>query len=166
MRNTEEFFQYCLEEFPKLLDCPYLAWDEWDPGIKLSGFKATSAYKSDLDEVFPEIVATVTTHPLVKELELLTNPRRLFSVYSTSDYICDRDFRELAIYREAYRHVDAKYQLYTDIYFTPEHHAGISINSTRKFSEQERAMAEIVCRHLEVAYARLLNPVRCSPNVE
>lgn len=80
LRTTDEFFPFCLEEFPKLLDCPYLAWDEFDPRLQISGFKATAAYRTDLDRVFPNIIETVGSHPIVTALEVLRNPRRLFSV--------------------------------------------------------------------------------------
>ena len=154
-RSREEFFRFCLEEFPRLLDCPYLAWDEFGPDLSLAGFKATESYRPALEEVYPNILETIVEHPIAQALDIFANPRRLFSVYSTADFIGDRAFRELALYREAYRHVEAEYQLYTDIYFTPEHHAGISINGPRRFTEEQRATAEIVCRHLEVAYSRL-----------
>jgi len=156
LRTLEEFFPYCLEEFPKLLDCPYLAWDEFTTETQLSGFKATRAYKPALEEVFPSIVETVMEHPVAEALDVINNPRPLFNVYATSDFVSDRQFRSLGLYIEAYRHVEAEYQLYTDIYFSPDHHAGISINSPRKFSEEQRATAEVVCRHIEVAYSRLL----------
>lgn len=156
LRTIREFFPFCLEEFPRLLDCPYLAWDEFDPSLQISGFQSTASYRADLERAFPDIIATIDSHPIISSLDLLRNPRRLFSVYSTTDFATDTEFRETPLYREAYRHVEAEYQLYTDIYFSEDHHAGISINSSRKFTDEQRAMAEIACRHIEVAYSRIL----------
>ena len=70
--------------------------------------------------------------------------------YQTSDFVSEREFRDMGIYREFYRHADTLHQLaFLLSAWGDECDIGICINrKERGFSERDRAVTEIVRPHL------------------
>jgi DNA-binding CsgD family transcriptional regulator len=79
-------------------------------------------------------------------------------VYQTSDFMSFRAFKQLGIYREVYRHIDADHQL-TVLLSEPGQTSDIGIAINRKrcgFSERERAMLNLLRPHIIQARANAL----------
>ncbi len=74
-------------------------------------------------------------------------------VRKTTDFVSQREFQELGIYREFYRHVDTRVQM---IFYFDDNLAnreiGIAINRLREFSERDRQLLSWLRPHLAQAH--------------
>ncbi|GEM_PF-3287118 len=154
--SSQHFFQCCLEELPTLLNVRLISWDFFDAEMNLVNSSWTSAYEDLRPAFLPVLAETMISHPVIQALDLDFQHSPLEEVYSVKDHVSHRQFRETAIYREGYRHLDIQNQLYTELSFDHGLRTGLAINSDQEITERDRETLRWLRPHLKSAYQQIL----------
>ena len=139
-------------------DC-FICWNEHDSKIQLQRVATTESHNEAAQGYLSIINETMGSHPTVQALQLTENQQIQNGVHAGTDFVSALGWKDRAIYQEAYRHLETKHQLLAQIAFSPAHSATMTVNSEREFTEQQRAMVEILSQHLVLAYNKLGIPV-------
>lgn len=161
--SEENYFRCTVEALPKLLGVTWLAWQELDVNYHFGPYRVSKDYEVEVPKYTEQMENTMESHPVVKGLGLLARTAPIDGVYISSDFVSHHEMRELPIYREAYRHVDIRHQIYAELVFTPEIRTGLTINSDRPISEEQRLLTELAKGHLTLAYKNILKLKSSAP---
>jgi DNA-binding CsgD family transcriptional regulator len=163
--SEEHFFRCCLEGLPRILEVAFLGWDEFDAQFNFLRCKLSPAYHQEFHEVIPLLEQTMHTHPIVSSLGLLSIHKPLEKVHAISDFASDREFRQKAIYQEAYSQVYVRYQVYTELSFSEDLRCGMAVNCDRPIRDAQRQMVEVIRPHLVSAYRNVLKYGVAAPEI-
>lgn len=129
----------------KLIPCENLGYND----INSKTNQVTLVVQPFVPRVFelaPVLVSLFHQHPQLKYYRENADRR----AYQFSDFLSPRQFQEMGIYREFYRHIDTEHQI--ALVLSEQGAAsdiGIAINRKhRAFSERDRAVLEVVRPHL------------------
>jgi DNA-binding CsgD family transcriptional regulator len=165
--NTREhFFHCCLEELPTLLDLAWTCWNEMDADYQFVDFKTSKTFADVLPEFTEAIDHTMHTHPTAVGGGFLDRTEPHPGVFMMSDFVSERQKKNNAIYREAYRHLETHYQMYAELDFTKDVRSGISLNSYIPISEEKRYMTTLIMEHLEMAYRNVITSEQPGPEFD
>lgn len=143
----------------RLIPSDCICWNEWTPAFTFLKESHTSEnHQSRITRLIPALVENLIHHPVITHVgwhRLRSRPYRL------SDYQCDAFFRDNPLYREVYRHLEARYQLAFPFCSTSTTEFLLILN--RRFydySERERQLlltaGEIIAPFLQSIHAKEL----------
>lgn len=154
--SREHFFRCCLESLPKMLGISWVGYNEMDEEYRFVGFKVSKAYEDSVIELAEHMEDTISTNALIKGLGLQHRTDPMRGVHLATDFLSERQLKQLPIYREAYRHVDTVHQMYAEMHFTPEVRSCLTLNCVRPMGDEQRLMTSLATEHLVVAFRNLL----------
>jgi len=151
--EAERFPEIVLTGLLRLIDCELLGYNE----IEARSNRTLVVIKPFAPVVLalcPEFEAHAEEQPQLRHFRLTQDT----SCYQTTDLIPHRQFRELGLYRDFYRHIEAEHQL-TCIISEPGAGLDIGIVLNRKlkgFSGREQSMLNLLRPHLVQAHRNML----------
>lgn len=135
--SSDQLVEQFLQEFHAIVPSDYICWHVFsaDFGVLLE-HSVTSGYEEAIDSRMDAFAETVLQHPILTEVGfegLWNRPCRL------SDFAGAATFRENPLYREVYRHLDARYQLMFHVVTVGEHSIAFTVNRwLSDFTDSER----------------------------
>ncbi len=154
--SHEHFYQCCVEDFTSLLGVNWMSLSINNKHLQMQDLKVTSSYEEAVRGYTRAIDQTVASHPVVNHLQLWKQTKEVRGIYITSDFVSERQLKELAIYRDALRYIDAEYQMVAEINFTSELRTMLTISSENPISVEQHLLTEMVVPHLILAYQNVL----------
>lgn len=151
--DAARFPDTLLAGLARLIPCENLGYNDINTRTNAT-LLAMHPFVPKILELLPVLVAHFHEHPQLTYYR--ENPDR--GVYQTGDFLSHRQFRQLGIYREGYRHMDTDHQLTVLLSERGQtSDIGIAINRKQKaFTERDRAMLTVVRPHLIQARANAL----------
>ena len=146
-RDVEEFPPSVLNVVRSLVRCEHCSYNE----INLQSAAVRIIMRPELplvQELHPAFQEHFSEHPCWTHHV----PRSDTLVHKTTDFLSQRQFQQLGIFRDFYRHLDTRVQ--TIFYFedtTPDKEIGIAINRLKEFSERDRQVLACIRPHLAQA---------------
>lgn len=108
LRDLEQRF---LGEALRLFPGDFVCWNNWSNALGCPiSMETNEAYRERAESLNEAFAATVSHHPIISHLD-----KTLSHVMRVSDLESDGRFRRNPVFREVYRHLDARYQ----VAFTP-----------------------------------------------
>ena len=157
--SEDDLISLVTEVLPTAIRDCYICWNEHDTNIQLQRVATTDSHREAVKDYLSALNETMGSHPTVLGLQLSDNQQLQNGVHSGTDFVSALEWKNRAIYQEAYRHLEAEHQLLAQIAFSPVHSATMTVNSGREFTEQQRAMVEILAQHLVLASRKHSIPV-------
>jgi DNA-binding CsgD family transcriptional regulator len=144
--------EIAIRRLPELLGCDYVCWNEHGgESLVYSRVYTSATHVAAIAPLQETIHQTLPTHPVVRGMHMGGSYKRLDGVYEMRDFFSHLEVKEAAIYRDAFRHVDAQYQLVTHFGFTGEFGVILSANCHRNFRETQRRILAVLRDHFSVA---------------
>ncbi len=158
---------------PSTIGNCYICWNEYNERVQVNRVVTSKSHSESLKPFIPVINAAMSSHPTIEGLGILSGEEPEPGVYDIADFVSQETWNERAMYREAYRHIEADHQLLTQLSFNPGHGACLTINSSEPFTKEQRQMVEIICPHMTLAYQKHAVPedfraemLRLSPRLQ
>jgi len=127
-----------------------------DEEYRFVSFRVSEAYQNRVAELAEHMEHTISSNALVKGLRLQQRDAPMPGVHLATDFLSERQLKELPIYREAYRHVDTVHQMYAEMHFTPDVRSCLTLNCVHPMKEDQRLMTALVVEHLVVAFRNVM----------
>jgi DNA-binding CsgD family transcriptional regulator len=138
---------------PALVPSDWLSYNEVDllePQKTLAILKPDS--QSFFETLFPRFQQLAHQHPLVVRQLQSEN----FPVHKISDFLTQEAYHELDLYRDVYRPMGVEFQIAATIRLSPSLVTAFALaRHERDYSEQDRAILELLRPHLVVAFNNL-----------
>lgn len=148
--SLETFPAAALRAVSRLVTCNMAAYNEVDPDRRrIVAVVDPPELQAKAVALLPMLERLMHQHPLVVHFRDQPNdhPRKI------SDFLAQRDYEQLDVYREVYRHIDARFQIVTTMPAPSPLVVGIAQNRVdRDFSERDRAVLGLLRPHLRQAY--------------
>ncbi|NRB74968.1 MAG: hypothetical protein HRU46_11470 [Verrucomicrobiales bacterium] len=171
--SEDDLIHLVTEVMPLVIGNCYICWNEYNEKVQVNRVITTQSHDEAVAPHVSTINAAMATHPIIEGLGMLDGKEPETGVHSITDFVSNSEWKERAMYREAYRHVEADHQLLSQLTFNPRHGACLTINSPRPFPEEQRMMVEILGQHLMLAYQKHAVPadyrselLRLSPRLQ
>ena len=157
-KSVDEIIYLVLTVFPKLLGINYTVWHQRSKTELLNPDKvhAQRDYKLGVIGCLDAINETIFTHPILTGLDMTDKielPDK--EVVTMLDFASERQVRETAIYREAYRHIEIKNHAVVEFWIDDDNGIMVCFNGERRFTEEQKFMIQMLKQHLALAYKRL-----------
>lgn len=153
--SPDDLIQIATQEVPKILSADWACWNEHDPQIKVMNVHITPGFDDVTQSYLPEINEHMSTHPVIRGLDLFDNPKAMEGVWSLTDFEPESKLDSVAIWSEAYRHMSAKHQMLSEFCSDGENRILLTLNADQAFSEEQRTMLGVMTRHFQAACRRL-----------
>ncbi|GEM_PF-2599571 len=132
----------------KCFSAENLAWNEISPDYGcISGWEVTPGYAHTAEEFREPLLAHLPEHPVLTSVgwEGLNKEPLLMS-----QFVGDSIFRQSGLYREAYRFIDARYQIAFDLGRFFGKPLLFSFNrSGRDFDQREKQLFHLICLRMQ-----------------
>jgi len=137
----------------RLIECDLFGYDEIDARSNRT-LSIVEPFVPEVLALNPELEARLEEHPQLRHFRLTQDT----TCYQTTDLISHRQFHELGIYRDFYRHIGAEHQLTCAI---SEPGAGLDIGISlnrklKRFSDREQSMLNFLRPHLAQAHRNMV----------
>ncbi|WFB37171.1 helix-turn-helix transcriptional regulator [Kiritimatiellota bacterium B12222] len=150
-------FNYCcVEEFRRILGVDWVSLSMNNKQMEIQQVEVTADYYDTVMQYASALDETRESHPVVSHLDLLNLNGELRGIHMSSDYVSERELRDLAVYQEAYRHLGVKHQILAELDFTPNLRTMLAINSGGEMGKEQRFLTEMMIPHLVLAYRNYL----------
>jgi DNA-binding CsgD family transcriptional regulator len=146
--TLDEFSDRVLAIMPRLIGFDVCSYNEIDPGN--ARIIARMEPFTQFPDMFTAFEANMDQHPLIRHFNATGDER----ARKISDFVSTRDFRQLPIYQEFFRHVGVDHQLGVAFHARDPVIVGVAVNRLgTDFSERDRAALDFLRPHLARTYA-------------
>ncbi|HTB85259.1 MAG TPA: LuxR C-terminal-related transcriptional regulator [Candidatus Sulfotelmatobacter sp.] len=154
LRDVDSVRAWLLDHaLPRLVPSDWLSYNEVDlahPENTVAILKPDS--KEFFQNLFPRFQELAHQHPLITRQMQLAD----FSVHKISDFLSQKSFHRLELYRDVYRHMHVEYQIAATIKLEPERITAFALARRQKdYTERDRTILELLRPHLVVALNNL-----------
>lgn len=157
-RSSESLMSLAAEDLPRILEVDWACWNEHDRRVRLERVCASHSHEDGLASLLPEINACMESHPVLEACGLIDNLRLHREVMSLTDFKSERELRNVPIWHEAYRHVEAQHQMVAQFAANETRGVTLTVNASKPFRDEQRVMLAILRDHFEIACRRLVMP--------
>jgi DNA-binding CsgD family transcriptional regulator len=148
--DLDGLVEYVLQQLPKLVRSDLTAYNEINPRQRRIVWRDEPSLASVMPDGREIFQRHMSDHPLIAHYER----SRDGSARKISDFLTQRQFRDLGLYREFFGRFDGgDYQLVITLPTPPPLVVGVSVNRDgRDFTERDRLILNVLRRHLIQAY--------------
>ena len=149
-RDHETFVAHTLQALHRLVPCERVSYNEMDIENQ-TVYAKSNLGDPRLRELDPIFAALMHQHPSIRHLQ--ADQSRDRSALRISDFLPDRQFLNLPLYQEYFRHVDTTHQLAVLVDGQANDSINLALNRhKRDFSDDEHVMLTLLRPHLVLAY--------------
>ncbi len=147
--DAREFALCALDQVARLVPGDYIVFNEFDT---VSRATIQAIFQEDappFPDVYEAFERHMLEHPIIAETARIGDGPAM----KLSDFLSQRQLRDLGLYQEVFAHVDGEHQMTVQIPAPPTIVAGIAINrSVADFTERERTLLNLARPHLAQAH--------------
>jgi len=145
-RDLSEFQTHLLSTLPKLVPSEICSYNEVNPVVRRNEYTAMPVVPSQYAPVFEKHIGD---HPLITHYRKTRDGRAL----RISDFLSQRQFRQLGLYNEFFRLLRVRYQMAVTLPAPLPLVVGMALSrSQRDFAERDKQLLNLLRPHLAQAY--------------
>ena len=149
-RDHETFVEHTLQSLHRLIPCERVTYNEMDIE-KQTAYTNSTPNDPRIRQLSSLFTALMHQHPSVRHVQ--TDRAREREALRISDFLTNRQFQNLPLYREYFRHLDTTHQLAVNIDGSADLFINLAFNRhKRDFSDEEHAVLTLLRPHLALAY--------------
>jgi DNA-binding CsgD family transcriptional regulator/GAF domain-containing protein len=149
-RDHETFVAQTLEALRHLIPCERVTYNEMDMAQQ-TVYANSTLNDPRARQLSPVFTALMHQHPSIRHMQGDRSRER--EALRISDFLTDRQFKNLPLYREYYRHLDTTHQLAVNIDGSADLFISLAFNRhNRDFSDEEHVVLTLLRPHLALAH--------------
>ena len=138
------------------IDKPIGVWNVHTDKPVINKWITNKGFEETMNTHMEAVDGTMASHPIVEHLQMYPSDARLNDSIQHVKSICsDVNYKDTAIYRNAYRHTETEDQLLLQLYVEGDDSISLTVNTDKRFSEKDVETSEVLQFHLRKAICNL-----------